>query len=322
MLREAGSTTPKTPLSRGFRHEALFYAGVDEFVSSTSAFIRDAVASDEPILVVVAKEKIDMLRHELGKDARHVDFADMSDVGHNPARIIPVWYDFFAERAVEGRYIRGVGEPISPHRSAEALIECQRHESLLNLAFADASAWWLLCPYDTETLSDDVVAEALRSHPHVLQRGKHTESESFRDLASIAKPFDLPLPEPRGDIQEVYFDLRTLDDIRTLVANQAAAHGLDRTRTEDLVLSVNELATNSLRHGGGRGVLRMWCEDRHMLCEVRDAGLIDLPLVGRRRPTPGQEGGFGMWLVHQLCDLVQMRSFPEGSVVRLHMHIV
>lgn len=308
-------------IQKGFRHEALFYSGVEEFVTSTSSFIRDAVTADEPILVVVSGEKIAMLRDELGHDADRVDFADMSEVGHNPARIIPAWYDFFAERAVDGRYIRGIGEPISAHRSPESLVECQRHESLLNLAFVDASAWWLLCPYDTRALAPDVIEEALRSHPYVLEGDAQRDSETCRDLATIAKPCDFPLREPSGQVHEIAFNLRRLDEVRTFVANLAAVFGLDRTRTEDLVLAVNELATNSLRYGGGRGMLRVWHEAQTMLCEVQDSGLIDFPLVGRRRPTPGQEGGFGVWLVHQLCDLVQMRSFPKGSVVRLHMTI-
>ena len=50
----------------GFRHDAMFYAGADGFVSHTSAFIRDAVAEGEPILVVVGEEKIELLRRELG----------------------------------------------------------------------------------------------------------------------------------------------------------------------------------------------------------------------------------------------------------------
>ena len=30
-----------------------------------------------------------------------------------------------------------------------------------------------------------------------------------------------------------------------------------------------------------------------------------------------QEGGRGLFLVHQLCDLVQLRSSPSGTTVRL-----
>jgi anti-sigma regulatory factor (Ser/Thr protein kinase) len=94
---------------------------------------------------------------------------------------------------------------------------------------------------------------------------------------------------------------------------------LDPTRTEDFVLAANEIATNSVRYGGGRGVLRIWDEDDALVCEIRDAGLIDLPLAGRERPQPGQTSGFGLWLANHLCDLVQVRSDPAGTVVRLHM---
>ena len=240
---------------RRFRHEALFYQGLEGFISGTAPFLRDAIAADEPCLVVVSAPKIDALRQELGPDADRVDFADMRTVGHNPARIIPAWYDFVAERTAGGRYIRGIGEPISPDRSPEALVECQRHESLLNLAFADASAWWLMCPYDTSALDRPVVEEALRSHPYVLEDGTHRSSDSYSDLPDFAKPFDLPLPDPGGSVHSMSFDLRRLEDVRCLVSGFAAAQGLGRDRIDDLMLAVNEVATNSFRHGGGRGDL-------------------------------------------------------------------
>jgi hypothetical protein len=33
----------------------------------------------------------------------------------------------------------------------------------------------------------------------------------------------------------------------------------------------------------------------------------------------GVGGSAGLWLANQLCDLVQIRSFAAGTVVRLHM---
>ena len=65
----------------GFRHEALLYEGVDDFVERTSSFIVEGIESGEPILVVVAAEKIARLRDELGARANVVHFADMLDVG-------------------------------------------------------------------------------------------------------------------------------------------------------------------------------------------------------------------------------------------------
>jgi len=90
-----------------FRHEALLYAGDEEFVTSTSTFIRDGLTNDEPTLVVVSAKKIEMLKESLGPDARAVLFADMNNVGLNPARIIPAWRDFVAEYGAGGGGGRG-----------------------------------------------------------------------------------------------------------------------------------------------------------------------------------------------------------------------
>ena len=78
------------------------------------------------------------------------------------------------------------------------------------------------------------------------------------------------------------------------------------------------MATNSVLHGGGRGTLRVWREAEMLVLEVRDAGQIPEPLVGRRRPEPGQIWGQGLWLANQICELVQVRSSAAGTVVRLH----
>ena len=64
---------------------------------------------------------------------------------------------------------------------------------------------------------------------------------------------------------------------------------------------------------------RVWRHGEVVVCEVHDAGRFDQPLAGRVRPTPDQTSGFGLWLANQVCDLVQIRSFEDGSVVRLHI---
>jgi anti-sigma regulatory factor (Ser/Thr protein kinase) len=314
-------TTTISPLrpAATFRHDALFYAGQDEFVHRTGSFIRDGVRAEEPVLVVVSAAKIDLLRSELGDDAQKVRFADMDEVGTNPARIIPAWHEFVTEHSTGERPFRGVGEPIWPDRSPDELVECERHEALLNLAFDGGPDWWLACPYDVDALEPAVIDEAQRNHAFVLENGARRGSEMYRGLTDIARPFDQPLPEPHGPIQEMAFGAGDLSAIRTLVSDHTAAHGLGSTRGEDFVLAVNEVATNSLRHGGGRGVLRIWRNGKGLICEVRDDGKIEDPLVGRQRPSPTQMGGFGLWLVTHLCDLVQVRSFATGAVVRLHM---
>jgi anti-sigma regulatory factor (Ser/Thr protein kinase) len=303
-----------------FRHAALFYAGEDAYVEALLPFIRGGVEAGEPVLVIVPGRKLDLLRSGLGSDASEVHFADMTEVGANPGWIIPAWRDFVEDRAELGTRLRGIGEPIWAGRTRDELVECQRHEALLNVAFDGAAPMDLLCPYDELALDEGVIEEAFRSHPMVVEDGQFLDCSAYVGVEKAAKPFRKPLPEAPADAAKLAFDASTLQALRVFVAMRAADAGLSPTRTEDLVLAVNELASNSVRHGGGSGVLRTWVDDDSLIAEVSDRGHIDRPLAGREQPSSGQVGGHGLWLVNQLCDLMQMRTFPSGSVVRVHVH--
>jgi len=307
--------------SHGYRHEALFYSDPEAFLGGTLPFIRDAIAAEEPILVVLGREKTDSLREALNGEAEQVLFADMAEVGANPARIIPEWQRFIADHASAGRRLRGIGEPIWAGRSAAELAECQRHEALLNVAFADPH-FWLLCPYDTAALEPGVIEEARRNHPYVSDNGIAEASSAFPGAEELAAPLHQPLPPPPEDaVMHPIEGAEALRELRAFVVNSAVAVGLSGLRTSDLVFAANELAANTVKHGGGRGELYLWREADAVVCEVRDRGRIEDPLVGRVRPAPYGLHGRGLWMANQLCDLVQIRSFAEGAVVRLHKRL-
>jgi anti-sigma regulatory factor (Ser/Thr protein kinase) len=310
-----------TLLRDAFRHEALLYAGEEEFLARTVPFIRDAVAAGEPILVAVSNERADAIKAQLNGEAERVRFLDMPNVGKNPARIMPAWRDFVAEHADSSVRLRGIGEPIWRGRSSAELVECGHHESLLNLAFADARGFWLLCPYDIDTLAADVVVDAKRNHPYVANGHVSHLSRGYRDPEVAPGPFDGELPPPETETDVLPFRKDTLRDVRTFVAGRAQRAGLAKDRVDELVLSISELAANSIVHAGGRGTLCVWQEADELLCEVRDTGRLQYPLLGRERPAPDQASGRGLWLVNQLCDLVQMRSRGSGTVVRVHMDL-
>ena len=301
----------------GFRHEAMLYAGIDGFLRGTLRFIRQGLEAAEPILVVVSAAKIAQLREVLGTDGGLVHFIDMATVGTNPARIIPAWQDFVDRHAPSGQPFRGIGEPIWAERTPDELVECQRHEALLNVAFAGTD-WALLCPYDVASLAAPVIEEAQRSHPVIVEDDARNPSAHYQDV-DVDVPFDAPLPPPPPSAEIQPFGLDELTQVRATVARWAVRAGLAPARTGDVVFAVNELATNSMSHGGGRGTLRVWQTDTTLVCEVRDGGRITQPLAGRVKPPSQVEGGRGLWLANQLCDLVQVRCFDGGSAVRLHM---
>jgi anti-sigma regulatory factor (Ser/Thr protein kinase) len=302
----------------GFRHEALLYAGEDEFFAATSSFVRAGLDAGEPTLVVLSQPKIERLRDLVGDAAVGVRFADMTKLGRNPARIIPVWQQFVAAHSAPGVRLRGIGEPVCAGQRDDQLAECQKHESLLNVAFADAGPFWLLCPYDTERLDSGAVDAARRSHPYLLDGEGSHESAAY---AAVAEPDGMlaapPLSDPPVDATEFRFE-GSVEELRRLVAARAAEAGLPAGRIVHLSVAVNEIAANSLRHGGGSGVLRTWSDGSRIVCEICDGGRLRDPLADRRLPSL-DAGGRGLWIASQLCDLVQVRSSDAGTVVRLQM---
>jgi anti-sigma regulatory factor (Ser/Thr protein kinase) len=310
---------PRVEAPGGYRHEAFLYSGRAEFVSGTTSFIREAVSVGDPVLVVLSREKLDLLRQELGADAGNVSFADMARVGGNPARIIAVWQAFVAAHA-GARQLWGIGEPVDPGRSATELTECQLHEALLNVAFDAATPFWLLCPYDLEALAADVIDEARRTHPFIARDGQRQGGGAFRPI-DLADPFDRPVPPRPADAAAMSFQAGRLRRVRAFVAAQAAHAGLDAESAAAMALAVTEIATNSVRYGGGQGELRAWVQDGSLVCEVSDRGHITSPLVGRVQPVLDGQGGAGLWVANQLCDLVQIFSSPGGTTVRLYQDI-
>jgi anti-sigma regulatory factor (Ser/Thr protein kinase) len=311
------SSTPRG--ETGFRHEAFFYDGEASFLSGTLDFIRSGLAAEEAVFVVVSDPKIRMLRAHLGGHSASVTFADMHAVGRNPATIIPAWQDFVERCAHDGVGFRGIGEPVWPGRTLNELAECERHEALLNVAFADGPAWSLLCPYDTKALSLDAIDIAHLTHP-IIGDGCGTRANDHYAGLHDASRMDDPLTPAPEWASAFTFDLTMLRGTRALVSRYAADVGVAADKIRDLTLVISELATNSVMHSGtGRGTLRLWREHDSLIFEIADNGHVHDPLVGRRRPRLSQPGGRGLWLANHLCDLVQIRSGGDGTVVRVHV---
>jgi anti-sigma regulatory factor (Ser/Thr protein kinase) len=93
-------------------------------------------------------------------------------------------------------------------------------------------------------------------------------------------------------------------------------------RIADFTVAVNELATNTVKHGGGVGTLALWTEDGALVAQVRDGGHIANPMAGRvPPPLDSANGGRGLVLVNQLCDLVRVHTTPDGTTIRALLYL-
>jgi anti-sigma regulatory factor (Ser/Thr protein kinase) len=324
----------------GLWHFALFYRDLDDYAHAIADFLQAGAAAGEPALVAlpgIRQEQVRLALNRVGEPGEvgrlgtaaaasmtatralaPTIFTDMLELGRNPARIMPA-IQAFIDRAA-GEPIRFVGEPIWPGRSPAEICEATRHEALINLAFKPTSAT-ILCPYDVAGLPEGVIADARRTHPVVISDGRPERSRTFAGPDGMPAGCDSPLAGvPADAIVAAY--ARDLRAVRTMVQDEARKAGLPQPRAVDLVLAVSEVAANTLRHTAAGGTISMWQAEGELICQLADTGHITDPLAGRRSPDRDHPGGQGLWLVNQVCDLVELRTGHEGTVARLHMRVL
>jgi anti-sigma regulatory factor (Ser/Thr protein kinase) len=299
----------------GLTHAAAFYGTPGQYLESVLSFIEAGLANRDPVFVAVPGPKSALLRDRLNGASAAVTFADMRDMGRNPAWIIPRVQAFID--AHPDTPVRYVGEPIWPTRTAEELTEATRHEALINQAFARAPAS-ILCPYDTEGLPARVLENAERTHPVLIRDGSAGPSPRYASPSLFPDGCDEPLPPPPAGAPVLRYG-RDPSQARAFVREHAARAGLGDGKLADVVIAVGELAANTRRHTAGDGIVVAWTTPAEFICEVRDSGLISDALAGRRCPPPDALGGHGLWVVHQLCDLVELRTGSLGTAIRLHL---
>jgi anti-sigma regulatory factor (Ser/Thr protein kinase) len=297
----------------GFSHEAVLYRQPAQYRSAVLGFVRDGLARSEPVLVALPAAAAAGIRGDLDE---HPDlaFADMGQLGRNPGRIIPAVWDFADRHA--GRRVRFVSEPVWPGRSGAEIRAAVAHEAMVNLAFAGAPVA-VMCPYDASRLAPKVTADAARTHP-VLHTADGTRDSPDYAAGRIPRAARWPLSRPPDRALRLDYtsDLRS---VRAAVSRYAQDAGLAADRLPDLVIAVGEVIANTLRHTSGGGTVSLWHTRSEVICQVSDTGRISDPLVGLRRPIG--PGGLGLWVVNQVCDLVELRTGERGTTIRMHMSL-
>jgi anti-sigma regulatory factor (Ser/Thr protein kinase) len=298
-------------------HAALLHSSTDEFVDCALGFVNAGLDGDEPVLVSAPESGISILRERMNGQAHRVNWADTAREGANPARIMPVLRAFADAHA--GRPVRFLQELAWAARSGAEQREAIRHEALINLAFAAAPVR-VLCSYDSAQLDPAIIRSAKSTHPMLVTDGTAAPSPAYDAGRVFPDEWNQPLRRPPDGAAALVYqaDLAT---VRAFAASQANGLGLPPDRVLDLVLAVGEIASNTFLHTDAGGTLTIWTAGNELVCQVQDSGHIADPLAGRRRPAAGAGHGHGLWLVHQVCDLVELRSGPGETVIRLHMRL-
>jgi anti-sigma regulatory factor (Ser/Thr protein kinase) len=311
------SALPPERSDAGLVHEAVGYRDDEQSLAETIAYVRAALARDQPVLVGLPGGRLKRVRDGLGPDASRVRFVDMAEDGRNPARIIPgILHPFVEDHP--GRRAAIVTECMWPSQSAAEYAACVEHEALINLAFA-AEDVSILCPYDLAALPEQAMADVERTHPALRERQVSRINMGYTDPRTVLKTLSTLQPQTPADAER--FEFTTVADARSVAAEWGRSSGMTSDRLTDLLIAISEVLGNSVEHAGNSATVLCWRDGGSLVCEVRDGGHIDDPLAGRLLPPAEQESGRGLLMVNLLCDLVQMKSGPAGTVIRLWMSL-
>ena len=268
-----------------FAHPALFYQGPSEYLSETIPFIREGPAADEPVAVAVPGPRLDLLREALGDLAAGVRLVDMTVAGRNPGGIVAEVLGAAVD-AHPDRHVRVIGEPIWGGHSDLEYPRCVQHEALINFAFAGRSAT-ILCPYDVAGLDPAVIADAVATHPTLIQSGASWPSA---DYAPGGRRRAQRGAARAADATVVPFDAARLRRARHSSVEYAQRAGLGADRVDDVLRRSGRCMRTACATAAGPGSCACGRRGSHGL-EVADAGVIDDPLVGHHPAGPGSSAG-------------------------------
>ncbi len=319
---KVGPTT-RAVLPAGLQHAVGFHRSAADLVARLAAAAAPPLRAGEPVVLALSPGVEQALRAAL----------DRAGLDGGAPHTLP------APRGVEAasgqtvalrraRELRGLGgEP-----GGEPLTVLTEHlpeldgpdgrfwtelEAATQIALADLPVR-LLCFYPEMPLHLSVLEGARATHPHLLAdrelhpNPEHREPRELLTTRPAVAPALLGAPETR-----MTFQAWQLRDLRRTVRAELVAAGFDDDHADDVVLAVNEVATNAVEHGGADAELHLWTDGHRVTCEVHDGGPLRDPLPGLVAPHSGAARGRGLWIARQLCDLLHVWADGQGTHVRL-----
>lgn len=307
----------------GYFHEALPYASDEDLLAVVVPFLRGGATAGEPTVVALGEQHAALVRAALAPEvADHVVFHPGGDMYARPASAIRSYRQLLAGYAAAGApQIRIIGE-LPPAELGATWDWWARYESAINDAY-DEFPLWSMCAYDTRTTPAHVLADVARTHPRTARPGDHhdpnvhyVEPRQFLRMGTSSVPDPLQHTAPAVDLKDP-----TAAETRAAISrlNETATGAiLTEEKLGDLQLAVTEAVANGLVHGTPPVLVRCWANASRVVVTVTDRGHGPSdPFAGLQAAAHAPNGGFGLWLTHQLCDHVTMTHADDGFTLRM-----
>jgi anti-sigma regulatory factor (Ser/Thr protein kinase) len=294
-------------------HEAVPCSSPADLAAQLAPRVMAAVTARDPVVAVLADDARAELSAVLGGGADAVDFQDPREVHDVPGFTVAVRWARTSRRIVNPG-----GRALVIGQQLDELPGCgPEHWARLDIGLDVAIVGLpvtVLCPFPEDSPE---LGRVHATHPVLATADGYAPSPGYRPpLEAVVDHPPPPPPDLGPPAAELAFGADELMELRHLVAAVATRHGLGSERVADLVLAVNELASNSVEHGPGSGRLRIWTGNG-VVAEVADSGRMDVPFPGLALPPPEGVRGRGLWLASELCDVLQVWSTADGTVLRV-----
>ncbi|HMO00423.1 MAG TPA: MEDS domain-containing protein [Miltoncostaeaceae bacterium] len=294
----------------GLVHRALVHHGEDELLAHLAEYAREGIQAGEPTMVLASRRRLSALRRALGPDA--------------PVRWVPndlasirlgVAFDDVrrqvAAHSGRGRLRVAADWDLTTMTGSERRA-FMRWEAAATAILADEHATVLCCHDGADPV---VTAGARATHPQVWTDGAWAADPAYTLPAAHLRACAAPAPPDAGPLP--LDDPWDLAPIRERIGRAGVAAGMDAGVLADFEIAANEVAANALWHARGPREARVAVVGRALVCEVRDGGPGLDPLAAHIPPPPGGRAGQGLWIAHQLADVVQI--IPDGAGTRVRL---
>lgn len=305
-------------------HAAAFHGSATAMLDQLLPLVEHALERDEPLAAALqpATERAlaDRLDGKLESEDRLVRLRppEGGPAGASAQTLAARWaLELRALSVAKGRPVTVLNEHASAFDGADGRFWTEL-DAALNVALADLPVR-ITCFYPEFPLHLEILDGARRNHPLLLADGELRHNPGHHDPRAVlaARPAAQPPMLGPPDVR-LPFSAWQLHDVRTAVEGALAGRGYERQRVEDIVLAVNELATNAVEHGTPEAQLSLWTGLHGLLCEIDDGGTLRDPLPGLQAPHPAEPRGRGVWIARQLCDSLHVWTDSRGTHVRVH----
>lgn len=310
--------TTRSSRSVQLQHAAAFHSGEADLLAQLVPLVTGALERDEQVAVAARPATVEAVHDLVGSSGEVILLAQPQGPDGGSGQTVA------ARRALQLREITAAGgRPVtvlSEHTTRFDGVDggyWTELDAAVNIALAELPVA-LTCFFPELPLHMEIVDGARRNHPLLLVDGLLRHNPDHRGPREVLQERPAPAPVLMGppDLR-LDFSAWQLHEVRWAVERALLEAGYGTARAEDVVLAVNEVATNAVEHGATEAELCVWTGGDGVVCEVHDRGRLRDPLPGLQAPHPSDPRGRGVWIARQLCDSLHVWADATGTHVRM-----